>query len=760
MTSLAGDLLEPLDDGDTAPARAWLGEVVTSAGMPRDQLAALGGLGRWNADRADGGLSAAAADALRTAVRLTAGERTAGGLLALCLRADCEAAWEVSWEHGPVQAVIDTALAARPADGGAAEGEWALLALVGREMLVEAAAASGSLVVLAEHAAATATVAAEVAALCSDRAGDPLSEHTAEVADAEADYYRAVAIAARAVSGYPAAGDDVLADAVAVLARAEARFAADDVARGELRAHRASLEALRDAQAPALRVAAGSVVHLYPFGLRGVTPGAAVRAVRGTGARWTLAGMPVTGVERELPLNDVWKGNDPLGRQYAGAALVLPDVLLPDADLGEPHRLRVEVRLTELGNHCVRIVAPLSEAGPQALYAAQVRAAPEAADLRELGTPLVPADGLPGLEWGRLSDLAAAICADLCGQFAEHTREDSVAVSTRAGAYHVLTRVERAEALVPGRPPVPVEDPERLRALVGGALLGHPVRHGVSAIAEWAGYRPDAATAIDAPGMVEGLVLRTANTTALACPRAPSYMVDAVQEAAEFVATLDGLFAGWQVELADHYYRINREMERLQEEIARRPAEGAWDLPFLDGTQRDLEAAQHAMQLFVMAARLRLMFITAPSLVTSPVMRTTLDHLLAAAGFDRARADFVGTVEDVVGDRAWALIDSSVRRRQELAEDRRREQEATARARQADDEARGRRRMDILLAAVAAVGISGIFSLLQAGYALTGWRSALLAGFALLTAAATGAITHRLTATDRCAGGARCDPPC
>jgi hypothetical protein len=167
------------------------------------------------------------------------------------------------------------------------------------------------------------------------------------------------------------------------------------------------------------------------------------------------------------------------------------------------------------------------------------------------------------------------------------------------------------------------------------------------------------------------------------------------------------------------------------------------------------------MQLFVMASRLRLMFITAPSLVTSPVVRTMLDHLLDAAGFAQARADFVGTADDVVGDRAWALIDSAVRRRRELAETRRREAEQRAEAQRAADEARGRQRMDILLAAVAAVGISGILSILQAGYDLRGWLSVALVILALVSAAAAGAVTHRLTspALRSARGGTRADHP-
>jgi hypothetical protein len=379
---------------------------------------------------------------------------------------------------------------------------------------------------------------------------------------------------------------------------------------------------------------------------------------------------------------------------------------------------------------------PLTDAGPQDLYAAHFRAAPEAADLAELGTPIRRPGAAPDAGWGRLSALAADICADLCGQLAEHAGVQGVAVSTRGGTYHVLTRVHEAVVLPAAgdRPAERVTTADGLLGSVGGSLLSHPVRHGVSAVAEWVRYRATDGVRIAAPGLVEDLVVRTSNTTTIAGPRSPSYMVDALQEAAEFVATLDGLFIGWQVELAGHYYRISRTMEQLSGEIARRPDIGDWDSTYLDETQQRLEAAQHAMQRFVMDARLRLMFITAPSLVTSPVLRGAVDHLLEAAGFPQARADFVATVDDVVGDRAWTLIDASVRRRQELAEEARR----TA-------EARNRRRMDILLAAVAAIGVSGLLSIVQSGYQITRWWSLLLVGGALLAAVVAGAVTHGLT---------------
>lgn len=762
-------LLDALDGGDPSPLRDWLGTALADAGMAPERLSALAALGRWNDGGTDGGegLAPVALSALREAVELSRGRATLGTLLAAYVRHECNAAWEISWNHAPVRTAVTTATSAaagEPASPAAAA--WALLGLLDDEMLVESAAATGTLTPVAETAGRTADRAESIERLCSELPADPLVEHLAGLASREACYYRALATAAAAAADTVRTRRGPLRRASAALAEAEDVFADDDACRSELRAHRAAIDALAGAVTrPWLRITSGTVVYVYPFGLRNVTAGTAVDALRRTGARWELAGLPVTAVAPDLPLNDVWDGNDPLGRSYQGAAVSLPDLLVPDSDRGEPHRLRVELRLTQLGNHSVRIEAPLDGAGPQALYAALTRAAPEAADLIELGTP-VTADTPGAPAWGRLSDLAAELSAHLCEQFATHAGLPGVAVSTRGGTYHVVTRIQEAEAVDADGTAETVPDPDRLTELVGGALLDHPVRHGVSALAEWARYPAGTGRRIAAPGLVDDLVVRTENTTTIVAPSAPSYMIDPLQEAAEFVASLDGLFAGWQVELADHYYRITQEMERLGAEMA--PAgpgaavrDPAVEEAELDQRQHRLEAAQHEMQLFVMASRLRLMFITAPSLVTSPVVRTMLDHLLDAAGFAQARADFVGTADDVVGDRAWALIASAVRRRRELADARRREAEQRAEARRAADEARGRQRMDILLAAVAAVGISGILSILQAGYDLRGWLSVALVVLALVSAAAAGAITHRLTspALRTARGGARADHP-
>ena len=117
-----------------------------------------------------------------------------------------------------------------------------------------------------------------------------------------------------------------------------------------------------------------------------------------TAQRWEIAGWSIADqphlVAQELLLDDIWKGDDPLGRQYSGMAVALPDLRLDDVDQpdGEALTFRTELRLSRLGNHYLRLECELIEAGPQQMYTAMLRAAPEFGDLVQLGTPLRPAE--------------------------------------------------------------------------------------------------------------------------------------------------------------------------------------------------------------------------------------------------------------------------------------------------------------------------------------------------------------------------------
>lgn len=370
---------------------------------------------------------------------------------------------------------------------------------------------------------------------------------------------------------------------------------------------------------------------------------------------------------------------------------------------------------------------------------------------------------------------------DAAGELARHSGLD-VRSSVRPGRYHVLVSVERGSLISPdGLDPEPVDFALDAAAAVGAQPLCHPVRHGFSSLAEWLRYpvTREELPVVDVPGFAGDLLLRTCNTTLVVNPGTPQYMLGTIEETAEFVASLDGMFAGWQDQIAEYHTDVKGQLARMlarldSGELAPDPAvaeSAAYEKTTreLVEMQGRLEAQQLRLHQFVMASRLSLMFVTSPALVTSPVMRTTIDRLLAAAKFDTLRRDFEGMIDQVLGDRIGALLDTSVRRQQERNDaltravreeaareaDRQRlrqEREALAEAereriRAARREARqraNRRRNDVLIGSIAAVGLSGLMQIVQAGYDLKRVSAALLAGIVLVVAVGFGWVLHKL----------------
>ena len=92
--------------------------------------------------------------------------------------------------------------------------------------------------------------------------------------------------------------------------------------------------------------------------------------------------------------------------------------------------------------------------------------------------------------------------------------------------------------------------------------------------------------------------------------------------------------------------------------------------------------------------------------MASPRDIQTLDRLLDAAGFATFEADFNAKVEEVLADRLGARLAALAKRLQEESQ------------RQVDErERRHRSRLDTILAVIAAAGVSGVLSILQAGFA-------------------------------------------
>jgi hypothetical protein len=161
---------------------------------------------------------------------------------------------------------------------------------------------------------------------------------------------------------------------------------------------------------------------------------------------------------------------------------------------------------------------------------------------------------------------------------------------------------------------------------------------------------------------------------------------------AEFVASLDGLFAGWSADLTTYFHEVNRMLQDSSR------LDGSASAAQIRKSAVDLRAMEQTLSDFIAKVRSTVALIESPGLVASPVVSVMKAGLLQAAGFRERANELDQQVEQVLGNRLVDRIDETVRG---LEEGRERRQRA---------------RMDTALAVVAAVGISGLGQIIQAGY--------------------------------------------
>lgn len=702
-----GSVLSPPELTDVEALHDWL------IGYGVD-VAVVRGLPIWNARGADAAPACrhrrlpADFDARVTAVLDPLFERAARvplGAAVLCcyLRQACLDAWKTTYHFDRMWATLRGALkcwavhraAAEPADARAGDAAAALLSTLDWEIAVENEMVGDNPRRLAVVAQRAARCAADAVAAC-----DGLSERYAAMARfvategaASRCYNDALASAGRAMEaffgGLPDA-DDLMAEAVGELRAAERSAGCDRDQRTELRAYRRAVESLRRHRDDDwLYVDDGAVVHLYPFAVRGMPGDQVAAAARASGPGWDLAGVRPRAVRETLELDDIWNGSDALGRRYDGAAVALPEVTVADLDGRPLGRLRAELRLSELGNHYLRLEMRLRDASVSDVYGAVSRSAPEDAEVR------VRCAGATQV-WPRLSafavDLIEALGDQLGGQ---------IAVSVRPGMFHVaLTVLEASTGPGPRAPREhrdPVESVDALRAAVGGQVLLRPVPHIFGAPAEWIHYQARDDAVLDVDARSDEIVARTCNTTALVALGSPAYWVTTRLQVAEFVASLDGLFAGWFDALAIVLNAVTKQ--------AAEP--GAADVAGLTRQAERLERQRMRLHSFAADARATLELIRSPALVASPLVARILRAMLAASGFAEREAELARNIDAVLDDRLGRRLETLLRQR--------REREAQL---QQTRERRQRLRLDTMLAVIAAVGVSGLGQILQAGYDL------------------------------------------
>jgi hypothetical protein len=494
----------------------------------------------------------------------------------------------------------------------------------------------------------------------------------------------------------------------------------------ELRAQRLDLDLLRDAQdEPWLYVDDGMITYLFPFALRR-RPGTPevqshqydvyeekLRGQVDAAAEWELCGAAPQAVHREFQLDDVWHSTDAAGRRFDGVLIELEKVILRGpADDGSANdgsqddgsqdggsedagpvlaTLRAEIRVSKLGNHYVRFEGRVRDANPADLYAALRRPAPEH------GAFTVQ---YAGKEWHRLSTLAMELISDLANRL-EATK------TAREGMFQVLLTVAAAST---GRGPAApraertdIRSIETLRAAVGAPVLFNPVSHVMTSLAEWIRYETAGKNTVDDGSARKGHALvRTCNTTVHLALGAPHWELGTAVTVTEFVASLDGLFARWMEELNDFQASVNAQRHKVD-------AASDSDAEHLREQVNELRRIRLGLQTFVTDCRSMIALVNSPALVRSPVVAANLAAMVEAAGIRRRAEEFDRQAAEILSDRLDEIIERAARDQEDAVEKERQVAEA-----------KHRTRMDTLLASIAAVGVSGLGQILQAGYGLQG----------------------------------------
>ena len=453
----------------------------------------------------------------------------------------------------------------------------------------------------------------------------------------------------------------------------------------ELRAHRASLQALREkADEPRLRIDAAEVVYIYPFALDfapdDVAATAAVeRTLRGDVTKALDKAGFGPARHRNLALNDLWDRGDRDRPGYSGASVELPRITVETTAHGwiEDHypgyeallSFSVEVRLSRLGNHFLRITSEISEAGLHEVNQALRRGS------RAMGAEKVRSQGHP-TTWEKVADYADAVIATI-GDALQATP-----VRNLNAPFHVALGARSISVELPNGTAWPATA-EALEQTVGATLLFHPVRHLATSLEEWVRYPPPVvANLLAERGYVGELIVRTDNTTVLFMPRSPEWLIDEYEEMVEFIASVPPLLTLWE---RDALGLDDRLETMLRSE----------DVPVRELHLHELEILEHEG-----AVREQLAFLHSQALCKTRGQRQFLDELWDAAGLPALEAE----------------LEQGLTRLSE------RQERIGAMIRRADREHSNRlsERVQIVLALIAAASLAGVLQWVSGAYDIDG----------------------------------------
>ena len=319
-----------------------------------------------------------------------------------------------------------------------------------------------------------------------------------------------------------------------------------------------------------------------------------------------------TGVTITFP-----KENDPIVK--AKAQDILGKQLVPD------ERFSLEIRLSRIGNHYLRMDQWLNDATIHDLNQAMRRA------MRQMGDETVLFNGHT---LHRLYDLARMLIDDLVKYLEPYVErnelgvirlsdEDDIADSglTRKAYPHVIVMARKLSLLKQG---LGEDDPDHsdlssdmlLKQAQGVALLLQPVRQAAAVLEEWSRYTlPDLddGNALRPMSFTGNFGYRTVNTTFGLLRGTPEYLIVEHEEAAEFVASLPVLLESWMGQ------------------ISQRASSGLRD----EATTEEITTRQLQLRRILTKATTVIAQIHSPDLCLTAIHRKDLDQMFEIAGIER-----------------------------------------------------------------------------------------------------------------------------
>lgn len=434
----------------------------------------------------------------------------------------------------------------------------------------------------------------------------------------------------------------------------------------EIGALQQSLERFRDNRKPWLRIDRGRISYLFPFGITNLEydqiPARLQTAMdrrrrqhaRGEAARHDVC--PTALSTHFTAHADIWNPHAVQRQRFDGIELSFPDVSLDLGD-GTVETLKVSIRFSSMGVHCLRLERPVRNLRPHELSAVLRR------PLREHGRITISCPGTRE-PWHRLSQFARTVLNE---NLPEQLRADMPGAAdaplVHRGRPHVLLRIQHASDYFPGSaaPPSPVREGSRLLSLFGASSLVNAAPASKESIGDWSRLSGGRSKTIRTLRNEGDVLVSNENSTVIAALDTPSHLSAELEALAEFTMSFSGALEAWNHRLNDYRAAVTEIADAYD-------ANAAADKPEL--LQR-MQQERAQLTRFENETRRVIATLYSPSLLRSSVNTAVLRRLLQNSGTDAHVQAFRERLGEVVADQFEATLQRWEQDRQKTLADER-----------------------------------------------------------------------------------------